>query len=149
VTWTPDYGTDNAGLLQLTGSSALAWELPDTTFTASNGTVLTGTDWVTQTLFAGDHIYGYDNEFITNTGALYDQHQLAPDFTNVYYYDPSVSLSAVDLLQTPVGDINMSWAAPLFEPMDYIEHATALSPLTDLADAGLYSALDLLPGLTP
>lgn len=143
ATWTPDYGTHNAGLLQL-NDGALAWQLPDTTFTSSDGTVLTGTDWVTQTLFAGQHIYGYDNEFITNTGALYDQHQLAPDITNYYYYDPSVSMSAVDFLQTPLGTFNMSWIAPwVFEPMDYVEHATALSPLTDLTDAGLYSALDL------
>lgn len=144
ATWTHGYGTDNAGLLQLTGSSALAYELPDTTFTSSDGTVLTGTDWVTQTLSFGKYVYGYDNEFITNTGALYDQHQLAPDFTNYYYYDPSVSMSAVDFLQTPFGTFNMSWIAPwVYEPVDYVEHATALSPVTDLTDAGLYSVLDL------
>lgn len=85
-TWTPDYDVNGAQLfagLPTLGQEAWspAWELP-ASFTSGNGTVLTGTDYITQ---SGG---GLNDEFITKDGAVFDQNQVFPGFTNLYY-DPA------------------------------------------------------------
>ncbi|HEU0191449.1 MAG TPA: hypothetical protein VFR17_09280 [Mycobacterium sp.] len=145
--WNPTYaGADDASLLQVPGSSSLAWAIPDTTWTPAGGTALTGTDYVSNTVIL-NHVYGSDNEFVTNTGAVYDEHVFSPNLANLYYDGGAAGDHPVDILQTSFGNFDISWAAGLLTPTDYAA-ATVLTPLTALQDSGLYSALDLLPGLT-
>ena len=133
--WSPIYGTDSATLVQAPGSQSLAWDLP-ASFT-NGSTTLTGTDYLAPS--SG----GFNNEFVTSTGATYDQDQLFPGVTNLYY-DSGVSGAApVDVLKTSFGDFNVSSWASLFPaptvPKDFVDSGTALQ------NAGLYSALDLGP----
>jgi len=112
-TWTPDYDVDDAQLfagLPTLGQEAWspAWELP-ASFTSGTGTVLTGTDYITQ---SGG---GLNDEFITKDGAVFDQNQVFPGFTNLYY-DPAGGGTAVDVMKTPFGSFDLgsvpSWAVP-------------------------------------
>lgn len=114
-TWTPSYDVNDAQLFAgppTLGQEAWssAWELP-ASFTSGTGTVLTGTDYLTPT------IGGYNNEFVTDDGATYDQNQLFPGFTNLYY-DPAGDGTAVDVMKTPFGSFDLasapSWAVPDF-----------------------------------
>lgn len=147
VTWTSDYaGLDEASLLQVPGSSSLAWEIPDTTWTSSTGTTLTGTDYVSQTLSFGQYVFGYDNEFVTDDGGVYDQLQFAPGFTNLYYDGPLDGHYPIDVLLTPFGNFDLDDVTSWFTPADYAD-ASVLTPLTALQDSGLYSVLDLALGL--
>ena len=108
-TWTPDYDVDNAQLLVGPSSSQEAWELP-ASFTSSSGTTLTGTDYLSSA--PG----GIDDEFITAGGAVYDQDQLFPGVTNLYY--APVDGDAVDMMKTPFGTIDLSSMASTFAPGD-------------------------------
>jgi hypothetical protein len=63
------------------------------------------------------------------------------------YYDP-VNGPAVDEVSTIFGNIDLSPFASWFAPTDVADLVTP-SPAADLADAGLYSALDLTSGLAP
>ncbi|UVO13660.1 hypothetical protein NM962_06080 [Mycobacterium sp. SVM_VP21] len=114
-TWTPDYDVNDAQLfavLPALGQEGWspAWQLP-ASFTSGTGTVLTGTDYLTPT------IGGLNNEFVTSDGATYDQNQLFPGFTNLYY-DPAGNGTAVDVMKTPFGSFDLasapSWAVPDF-----------------------------------
>ncbi|BBX24200.1 hypothetical protein MTER_36110 [Mycolicibacter terrae] len=114
-TWTPDYDVGTAQLLAqlptLTQEGwSPAWELP-ASFTSGTGTTLTGTDYIT--LSGG----GFNDEFITKDGAIYDQNQLFPGFTNLYY-DPAGDGPAVDAMKTPFGSFDMSSMASTFAPAE-------------------------------
>ncbi|UVO14333.1 hypothetical protein NM962_10235 [Mycobacterium sp. SVM_VP21] len=132
-TWTPSYGdvTEVANK-----GAAPVWEVSNTTFTPSAGTALTGTDYLAPSLG------GYDNEFVTGSGAVYDQDQLFPGVTNLYYDDGVSGDAPVDILKTSFGNFDLSSMASWFAPTDYSD-AVAATPDMDLTDAGLYSALDL------
>ncbi|WP_131721513.1 hypothetical protein [Mycolicibacter heraklionensis] len=112
-TWAPDYDVNDAQLfagLPTLGQEAWspAWELP-ASFTSSNGTILTGTDYISSA--PG----GLNDEFVTSSGATYDQEQLFPGFTNLYY-NPSADGTAVDVMKTPFGNIDLTPALPSFSP---------------------------------
>lgn len=137
-TWTPDYNVEGATLVQAPGSTSLTWELP-ASFTGTGGAspvTLTGTDYVTPS--SG----GFNDEFVTSTGAIYDQDQLGLGYTNLYY-DPnpgSATDKIVDVMKTPFGNVNISSLASYFTPADPSKFITS----TDAEqNAGLYSALDL------
>ncbi|MEB3049959.1 hypothetical protein KV112_09480 [Mycolicibacter sp. MYC123] len=113
ASWTPSYDVDGAQLfagLPTLGQEAWspAWELP-VSFTSSDGTTLTGTDYITAS--SG----GFNDEFITKDGATYDQNQLLPGFTNLYY-DPAGDGTAVDVMKTPFGNVDLSSMASTFAP---------------------------------
>jgi len=145
-TWTPDYDLGNAQLfaqmpaLGERGWSP-AWELP-ASFTSSDGTTLTGTDYLTQ---SGG---GLNNEFVTGDGAVFDQDQLFPGFTNLYY-DPAGDGAAVDVLKTPFGDVDLasapSWAVPDFPQgsADVVGHNIVV---TDSGGSRITEALGLSNG---
>ncbi|WP_067976451.1 hypothetical protein [Mycolicibacter icosiumassiliensis] len=132
-TWTPTYG-DVSEVTPKAGGAPV-WEVQNTTFTPSTGTALTGTDYLAPSLG------GYNNDFVTSTGATYDQDQLLPGVTNLYY-DATADGTPVDILKTSFGDFNISSMASWFTPVDYSD-AVVATPDMDLTDAGLYSALDL------
>jgi roadblock/LC7 domain-containing protein len=138
-TWSPVYGTPEA---MQTSTGTVGFETPSsfTTGTGADATTLTGTDYITAS--SG----GYDNQFVTDSGAIYDQDQLGLGFTNLLYYDPSGTGAVVDMLKTPFGTFDISPLGTLFTPVD-LSSLDPATPLTDLTDSGLYSALDL--GLTP
>jgi len=127
-TWTPDYDVGGAQLF--VGPSPVvspyqfgsAWELP-AIFTSSTGTILTGTDYLT--LAPG----GLNDEFVTEGGAVYDQNQLGGGFTNLYY-DAGTGHAAVDMMKTPVGNIDLSWMASSFAP----DFATSTFPAATTGD---------------
>lgn len=108
--------------------------------TGTAATTLTGTVYVTSPT---------DVEFVDKAGDVFDQHALVFGLFPVenLYYDP-VNGPAVDEVSTIFGNIDLSPFASWFAPAD-VADLTTPAPLTDLADAGLYSALDLLSGLTP
>lgn len=121
ASWTPDYDVDGAQLnaaMSYWGPWSPVWELP-ASFTSSTGTTLTGTDYLTTA--PG----GFNDDFVTNTGATYDQDQLLPGFTNLYY-DPSADGTAVDVMKTPLGNIDLSAMASTFAPVDF----ETMSPAT-------------------
>lgn len=134
--WTPVYGTDDAQLLADKDPFSQTWKL-DATFTRGTD-VLSGTNYVTQSLFGG----GINDQFVTEAGDVYNQNQLGMGFTNLYYNPAGDTTAAVDFLKTPFGTYDLSSIASWFAPTDYAD-ATVLTPDADLADAGLYSALDL------
>lgn len=114
ASWTPDYDVAGAQLnaaMSFPGPWSPVWELP-ASFTSSTGTTLTGTDYLTTA--PG----GFNDDFVTNTGATYDQDQLLPGFTNLYY-DPSADGTAVDVMKTPFGNIDLSAMASTFAPVDF------------------------------
>lgn len=120
-TWTPDYDVGNAQLLaQMPALGergwSPAWELP-ASFTSGTGTTLTGTDYITQ---SGG---GFTDEFATKDGAIFEQSQLFPGLTNLYYH-PAGDGAVVDVMKTPFGNIDLS-SAPSW----------AVSDLTQLGDA--------------
>lgn len=139
LTWTPDYGNldDNAVLLADDDPYSQTWQVNDVSFTNSAGDTLTGTNYVTQSLFGG-----IDDQFVTADGAVYDQDQLGFGFTNLYYDPGTEDGDIVDMLKTPFGTFDISWMADSFTPTDFSD-AVPATALDDLADAGLYSALDL------
>lgn len=108
-TWTPNYDVDHAQLLAGPGLNSAALELP-ASVTSSDGTILTGTDYVSLT--PG----GFDDEFVTGSGAIFDQNQLFPGFTNLYY--APVGGDAVDVMKTPFGTVDLSSMASTFAPAD-------------------------------
>lgn len=126
--------------------AAPVWEVPATFSPVTDAGVatLTGTESGTEYL-APSPIGGYDFEFVTNTGAVYDEDILFQEVVNLYYDSGAKGASPVDILYTPFGHLNISWAASLFTPTNYAS-AVAVTPTDDLTNAGLYSALDL--GLT-
>lgn len=144
-TWTPDYDVGGAQLfaqlptLTQEGWSPV-WELP-ASFTTSTGATLTGTDYLTTS--SG----GFNDEFITKEGAVYDQNQLGGGFTNLYY-DPSSIGTAVDMMKTPFGTVDLSSMASLFAPADVTGLSTAAEVGNNIvfADFGgirIQGALDL------
>ncbi len=135
--WEPDYDLAGAQLLADDDPFSQTWKL-DASFTNTEGETITGTNYVTQSLFGG----GIDNQFVTEDGAIYAQDQLGFGFTNLYYDPDTEDGDIVDILKTPFGNFDISWMASAFEPTDFADVEVA-NPLTDLADAGLYSALDL------
>ncbi|MEB3070767.1 hypothetical protein [[Mycobacterium] vasticus] len=139
VNWSPTYGA--AQLLADKDPFSQTWRVEDTTFTRG-GVELTGTNYLTQSLFGG----GINNLFVTEAGDVYNQNQLGMGFTNLYYDADGDGKDVIDIMKTPFGNFDISSLASWFAPTDYSD-AVAATPLADLTDAGLYSALDL--GLTP
>jgi hypothetical protein len=124
-----------------TPDSALVWAVP-ATFMSGVGIdekTLTGTEYVTSPT---------DVEFVDKAGDVFDQHAFVYGLFPVenLYYDP-VNGPAVDEIQTIFGSVDISPLASWFAPADVADLVTP-APVADLADAGLYSALDLLPDLT-
>jgi hypothetical protein len=112
-------------------------------FTVGSGPdalTLTGTEYVASPT---------DVEFVDKAGDVFDEHALTYGLFPVenLYYDPAGG-PAQDYLQTIFGSINLSPFASWFAPTDVADLVTP-SPAADLADAGLYSALDLTSGLAP
>lgn len=152
--WTPNYTVDNATLYA--GLPALndgSWQLPASFShgTGADAITLTGTDYLMK---SGG---GFNDEFITKGGAIYDQNQLGGGFTNLYY-DAGTGHTAVDVLKTPLGDIHLasapSWAVPTF-PTSTAEEAGHNVVVADNATDRIVSALGLSKagefsgGLTP
>ena len=145
VTWTPNYGDlSDAQLLADDDPYSQTWQLDNVTFTNSDGDELTGTNYVTQSMF------GIDDQFVTEDGATYDQDQLGFGFTNLYHDPGTEDGDIVDMLKTPFGTFDITWMADAFTPTDFSD-AVPATALDDLTDAGLYSALDLglLTDVTP
>jgi hypothetical protein len=135
-TWTPAYEIDGAQLLIDNDPFSETWKL-DASFTNTDGDTLEGINYVTQSLFGG-----INNQFVTTDGDVYAQNQLGLGFTNLYYDADGDGKDVVDIMKTPFGNFDISSMASLFAPTDFSEVA-AITPDADLADAGLYSALDL------
>src|SRR5690625_1449 len=133
ASWSPVYQSDEAQLVQGSDSS-LYWATPSS-FT-NGDTTLHGDTYITQS--PG----GFNTVFVTDDGDVYNQNQLFPGFTNLYYNPAGDDTAAVDTLKTPFGPIDLSSMASTFAPpsMDDVDPA---SPLTTLENAGLYSALNL------
>ncbi|MEB3031310.1 hypothetical protein [[Mycobacterium] nativiensis] len=143
ATWTPSYDVNDAQLfagLPTLGQEAWspAWELP-ASFTSATGTVLTGTDYLTPT------IGGLNNELVTTDGTVFDQNQLFPGFTNLYY-DPAGGGTAVDAMKTPFGSFDLasapSWAVPDF-PTATAETVGQNIVVTDVAFGRIGQAIGL------
>lgn len=142
LTWTPVYGIDDAQLLVDNDPFSQTWKL-NATFAPSEGDTLVGTNYLTESLFGA----GINNVFVTHDGDVYAQNQLGFGFTNLYYDAAGDDTAAIDILKTPFGNFDMSWAASWFAPADYSE-VDVITPDAYLEAAGLYSALDLgLPDL--
>ncbi|MEZ0382737.1 hypothetical protein [Mycobacterium sp. pW045] len=137
VTWDPTYGLDGAQLLDVNDPLSQTWKLT-AAFTNSDGEMLSGTNYITQSLFGG----GINNQFVTSDGDVYAQHQLGLGFTNLYYDADGDGKDVIDILKTPFGSFDISSMASWFAPTDFSD-VDAVSPVADLEDAGLYSALDL------
>jgi hypothetical protein len=137
VTWSPTYAVDGAKILVDNDPFSETWKLT-AMFTNSAGDSLSGTNYVTQALFGG----GINDQFVTSDGDVYSQNQLGLGFTNLYYNPAGDDTDAVDFLKTPFGTFDMSSMASWFAPTDFSD-VDAITPDADLANAGLYSALDL------
>lgn len=120
----------------LTKDSSLVWEAPAsyTGGVAGDQETLTGNLYVTSPT---------NVEFVDNSGDVFAQNELGSGLfvVNNLYYDP-VNGPAQDYLETTFGNIDISSLASWFAPAD-VSDLTAASPVADLADAGLYSALDM------
>lgn len=134
--WSPAYDIAGAQLLADKDPFSETWKL-DASFTRGDE-MLMGTNYVTQSLFGG----GINDQFVTDDGAIYAQNQLGLGFTNLYYNSGGDDATVVDILKTPLGNVDLSSIASWFAPADFSD-VDAASPLADLQDAGLYSALDL------
>lgn len=133
--WTPDYGNVNdAQILQSTNPFAETWKLSDVSF-SHDGTPLTGTDYVTQSIFGG----GINDEFVSGKD-IFDQNQMGLGFTNLY---TDVGGHITDTMKTPLGNIDLSWLSWLYTPTDFTDAQPVASAIADAGNAGLYSALDL------
>lgn len=145
ASWTADYDVDKAqwyaGQGPLVYGWKSAWEMPAsfTHGTGTDATTLTGTDYLTQSLGA------LNNEFVTSSGAIYDQEQFGGGFTNLYY-DP-VHGTATDVMNTPFGNIDLSSMASTFAPNDWgLSTAATVGEnvvVTDDATSQIWSALGL------
>lgn len=136
-TWTPDYDVNGAQLFLGPDGASPAWELP-ASFTSSSGTTLTGADYLTTS--PG----GFNDQFITDTGAIYDQDQMGGGFTNLYYYDPVGDSAPVDIMKTPFGTVDLSSMASLFAPHDFGAVTSLAGPIGDNnigAALGLYDKI--------
>ncbi|MGB3284840.1 hypothetical protein [Mycolicibacter algericus] len=137
VTWNPTYALDGAQLLDVNDPLSQTWKLA-AAFTNDDGEMLSGTNYITQSLFGG----GINNQFVTTDGDVYAQHQLGLGFTNLYYDADGDGKDVIDILKTPFGNFDISSMASWFAPTDFSD-VDAVSPVADLEDAGLYSVLDL------
>lgn len=107
----------------------------DVTYTDAAGQSISGTDYMWAPFTLGT----YDQEFVTDDGATYAYTPGILGFDNMYY-DPGNGGDITDILKTPLGDVDLSWASWLFTPPDYSDAAVAMpdaSPFDgdDLTDA--------------
>lgn len=101
------------------------WEWDNASFTGPDDQTITGDIYMNTV-----GLSGYDQEFLANNGDLYDVKQFGFGFTNLYY-DPTDG-SAVDILKTPFGDMNMSWASWMFTPADYADSTSGTDALASI-----------------
>ncbi|MBS9532821.1 hypothetical protein KIH27_04365 [Mycobacterium sp. M1] len=140
ASWVPDYSVDNAKLFLGPDQTSAAWELPDTSFTHGTGAdavTLTGTDYITKS--AG----GFNDQFITNTGAMYEQDQLGGGFTNLFYDDGAGHI--VDTMKTPFGNVDLSSLGTSLLPGAFDATTSPAAPVGDAfigAALGLYKDAD-------
>lgn len=135
--WTSHYG-DMTGV---TYQGVPVWSFQDASF--SNGdTTLDGTVYL-QSLPGRLGLY---NEEFVDGKAVYDYNQGFLGFDNMYF-NPGDGGSVVDILKTPLGEMNLSGLAWLFAPPDYsaltgADNITAADLTDALKDSSLPSVID-------
>lgn len=101
------------------------------------GDPITGTEYMWSPIGA---VGSYNQELVTTAGAVYAYTPGFLGFDNLYY-DPGNGSPVIDMMHTPLGNVDLSWLSWLFTPPDYSD-AVAAAP-----DDAPFNAVDLIDAL--
>lgn len=135
-----DWTLNPGGMTTVMYQDTPIWHLGDATYTAGS-TTLDGTVYLNS---AAGALGLYNEKFVTTDGALYYYSQGILGFDNMYYA-PGAGGAVVDILKTPLGDMNLSALSWLFTPPDYsgADPADAIAVLSGmLTDPALSKTID-------